>query len=519
MAQWDHGYVTDVTYTTNFYREITPIWLATTALLLGQRPPDLTRPFRYADLGCGHGFTTLVVAATCPEAEIWGFDFNPAHIEWATRLAGMAGLSNVHFVETSFADLAARPPADLPAFDFIVSHGVLSWISPENQRLLHEVIRQRLKPGGLAYVSYNVTTGWGAMLPVRTLMRLLTEASPLRTDLSSGETLDFVARVKDAGALLFPNNPWLETRLADMRRHDPRYIAHEYLNRDWHPIMFADVADAMAEAKCAYVGSATLTDNIDALSVPSAMVPLLGETRDLRLRETLRDVGAAQSFRRDLYRRGLAPLPLAEQRDLVDAVQLAWVGQPMPDPITFSTPLGSVTGKPEVYQPLLDGLRQGPLSVRAAYALAPFADAPLVELLQAFILLTAGNHAHPVAPGGDSAAARQGAQALNRAIAALNAAGGDVPRLAAPAIGSSLQVDLLDTLVLGALQSGQPADADGLAAYVLATLDRCGRSLQRDGQPVADAAETRSLAQERVRTTLVDRLPVFRALGILETAG
>lgn len=517
MAQWDHGYVTDVTYTTNFYREITPVWLATTALLLGQRPPDLTRPFRYADLGCGHGFTTLVVAATCPQAEVWGFDFNPAHVEWANRLAGMAGLANVRFVETSFAELAGRPAADLPDFDIMVSHGVLSWISPENQRLLRDVVRQRLKPGGLAYISYNVTTGWGAMLPVRTLMRLMTEASPLRTDQGVAETLDFVGRVKDAGALLFQNNPWLEARLADMRRHDPRYIAHEYLNRDWHPLMFVDVLDAMTEAKCSYIGSATLTDNIDTISGPPGIAPLLNAARDLRLRETLRDVGAAQNFRRDLYRRGTAPLSLAEQRDLLDAVHLAWVGQPVPDPITFSTPLGAVTGKPEVYQPLLDALRRGPLSVQAAQSMGPFAGAPLVELLQAFILLSAGNYAHPIAPGGDSAAARQSAQALNRAIATLNAAGGDVPRLAAPVIGSALQVDLLDTLVLGALESGHPADADGLAAYVLATLDRCGRSLQRDGKAVTDAAEARPLAQERVRTTLAERLPVFRALGMVTT--
>ena len=146
MAGWDDGYVTDVAYTTNFYREITPAWLATTCLLLGQRPPDLTRPFRYADLGCGHGFTALVVAATCPQAEVWAFDFNPAHIEWANRLAAAAGLTNVRFVEASFAELAALPEAALPAFDFMVSHGVLSWISPENRRLMLDVIRQRLRP-------------------------------------------------------------------------------------------------------------------------------------------------------------------------------------------------------------------------------------------------------------------------------------------------------------------------------------------------------------------------------------
>ena len=114
MAHWDDGYVTDVAYTSNFYREITPSWLGMTSLLLGHRPPDLARSFRYADLGCGNGFTALAIAATCPHAEVWGFDFNPAHIEFASSLANRAGLTNVHFVETSFADLAALPDSALP---------------------------------------------------------------------------------------------------------------------------------------------------------------------------------------------------------------------------------------------------------------------------------------------------------------------------------------------------------------------------------------------------------------------
>src|SRR5215831_11689871 len=136
MAQWDDGYVTDVAYTSNFYREITPSWLATTSLLLGQRPPDLAKPFAYADLGCGNGFTALSVAAACPHAEVWGLDVNPAHIEFASDLAIRTGLANAHFVETSFAALEAMPDAALPAFDFIVAHGVLSWISADNRRHL-----------------------------------------------------------------------------------------------------------------------------------------------------------------------------------------------------------------------------------------------------------------------------------------------------------------------------------------------------------------------------------------------
>jgi len=515
MAGWDDGYVTDVVYTTNFYREITPAWLAATSLLLGQRPPDLTRPFRYADLGCGHGFTALVVAATCPDAEVWGFDFNPAHVEWATRLAAEAGLTNAHFAEASFAELAARPEAALPSFDVMVSHGVLSWISPENRRLMVEVIRQRLRPGGLAYVSYNVSTGWAAMVPLRMLMRMLAEANPARTDLTATGILDFIGRMKEAGALFFQAHPRLDARLDDIRKQEARYIAHEYLNRDWHPVMFAEVAEAMVEAKCSFVGSATLSENVDALAAPPAMVPLLAESGDQVLRETLRDFASAQAFRRDLYRRGLSPIPATEHQIMLDELAIAPMGLTVPDPVTFSTPIGTVTGRTEIYRPLFDMLAEGPVSLRQARQATAYAGRPLMELLQAITLMIAGGFAHPVLPGGGSAAARQAALRLNRAIAAENAHGAELPRLAAPLIGSALQVDLLETLMVGDLLSGRPEDMDSLTASVLSGLERSGRTMQREGKPVTDPAEIRTMAAEVVQRFLERRTPVLRTLGVL----
>jgi SAM-dependent methyltransferase len=515
MAGWDDGYVTDVVYTTNFYREITPIWLATTCLLLGQRPPDLTRPFRYADLGCGHGFTALVIAATYPDAEVWGFDFNPAHVEWATRLAADAGLANAHFAEASFADLAARPEAALPSFDFMASHGVLSWVSPENRRLLLDVIRQRLRPGGLAYVSYNVTTGWAAMVPLRRLMCMLEEANPARTDLAAPAVLDFIERMRTAGALFFQANPTIESRLEDIRKQDARYIAHEYLNRDWHPLMFAEVAEGMADAKCGYVGSATLSENIDALAAPATMGPLLTETADRVLHETLRDFAAAQAFRRDLYRRGLSQMPASEQQMMLDELTIAPLGQTVPDPITFGTPIGTVTGRTEIYRPLFDMLAEGPVSLRQAREAAPYAGRPLMELLQAITLMMAGGYAHAVLPGGATAAARQAATRLNRVIAAENAHGAELPRIVAPLIGSALQVDLLETLMVGDLLFGRPADTESLVTSVLSGLERSGRTIQKEGKPVTDPAEMRTMAAEVVQRFLERRMPVLRTLGVV----
>lgn len=513
MSSWDDGYVTDTVYTNQFHREATPPWIATAALLLGHRPPDLSRPFRYADLGCAHGFSAITVAATCPHAEVWGFDFNPAHIESARNLADRAGLTNVHFEEVSFAELAARQANALPEFDFVVSHGVLSWISPENQRALMQVIDQRLRPGGLAYLSYNVTTGWAGMVPLRSLMYMLSAASRERSDVSVPGVLDFVDRMKAAGASFFSTYPLAENRLQDMRKLDPRYVAHEYLNRDWHPMMFVEVAGGMKEARCSYIGSATLSENIDAVSVPPGMVPLIAEAKDSFLRETLRDFGSGQGFRRDLYRRGVVPMAAAEHQQMLLDLTIGWTGLTAGEQVTIATPLGQLTGRPEIYRPLLAMLEAGPVSIRSAIGSQPLGGLSVQEVLQAVTLLIAGGFAHPLLPGGNGSVARASATRLNAAIAHLNAHGGDLGRVVLPALGSAMNVDMLESLAIGEIIAGHPVDLPSLTTAVAAGLARGGRSVQRDGQVVTDPAQAREIITTVLRTMLETRLPVLRSLG------
>ena len=515
MEPWDDGYVTDVPYTNAVYRETTPAWLAMATLLLGYRPPDLARPFRYADLGCGNGVSALTVAATSPHAEIDAFDFNPAHIEFARDLANRAGLTNIRFHEASFADIAAMPAAALPSFDIVVAHGVLSWISPANRAMVMGIIGQRLRAGGLAYVSYNVATGWAGMVPVRALMRMLSSARGERSDISVRALWATIDRLKEGGAAFFAANPALEARLANLRAQDPRYIAHELLNQDWHPLMFTDIADAMANIKCAYIGSATLVENIEAIGSPAGVLPLLAEAHDSRLRETLRDFGSNQAFRRDIYRRGAPVLPMPEHHRLLEGVVLHWTGQPAPGDLVFNTPLGAMTGNAAVYRPLLDALEAGPLTIAQAKAIPPFSDRPMVELLQALALMIGGGFVHPGLPLGDSAAARLATANLNRAVAGLNADGADMPCLASSSLGTALTVDMTETLLAGALIEGHSAEAVSLTAELERLLRRGNRSVQRDGRPVTDSAEATNIAEAMVRHALDKRIPLLRRLGVL----
>jgi Predicted methyltransferase regulatory domain/Methyltransferase domain len=517
MVRWSDGYQTAVTFTNQFCRETTPAWLALTSLLLGHRPPDLNRRFRYADLGCGNGLNAIVIAATYPHADVWGFDFNPAHIEAATVLANRAGLLNVRFVEISFADLAASPDAAMPGFEFIVAHGLMSCISPANRRHMIEIIGQRLQPGGLLYLSYAVSTGEPALVPLQVLMRMLAVATPDRPDLAVAGVFGSIERLKQVGAAFFQANPMLEEVLANIRRHDPRHIAHELFNQDFQPLMFAQVADLLADAKCDYIGSATLLENIDSISVPSGVATLLAEARDPRLKETLRDFGSARALRRDVYRRGRAPMPLAEQLAVLETTSLVGLGQGMPEArITIPTSIGPMTGRAEVYGPLLTLLEQRPPTLRQMWQIPALGERSLAELMEAVTFLVAGGYAHPTTQISGTAASFQAARRLNLAIAHGNREGAETTWLAAPAIGSALPVDLLETLVVAELLSGREVEPDRFAARIVALLGQSGRGFQREGRPITDPTEVRLLVVELVRGSVDRRIPMLRRVGILD---
>jgi SAM-dependent methyltransferase len=515
MARWDDGYVTDVAYTTNAYQEAAPSWLAACSVLLGYRPPDLTAPFRYADLGCGNGLSTLITAATNPHAEVWGFDFNPTHIENARGMASRAGLANAHFEETSFEALAHDERIPGGTFDFVVSHGVLSWISLENRRYLTAIIGRLLRPGGLSYLSYNTTAGWSGVEPLRLLMRQLTEADPRRTDQSAPDSFRVLEQLRTGGAMFFRAHPGLEARLEQMKAQDPRYIAHEFLNRDWYPLMFAEVAEAMAETKTIYIGSATVMENLDAVSVPEAILPVLAATHDGATRETIRDLASAKSFRRDLWRKGGELLPAQEHISLLDRLSLVWSGKVMEAEITFTGPVGNVTGQPEFYRPLVDAVREAPVTIGELRALPGLKDRPVGEFVQAAILLMGGGFAHPASPHGCQPDTRAGAARLNAAIVDRLRLGVDLHRLAAPLIGSSIAADVIEALVIGQLLSDASPDPERLIDAVLADVAGSGRSLLRDGQPLKETADARALVGENVRGLLSRRYQMLRELGVI----
>jgi SAM-dependent methyltransferase len=510
MPRWNEGTIIDIPARLRFQRETTPIWLVTACTLLGSRAPSLSKPFRYADLGCGAGFTALTVAATNPRAEVWGFDFNPANIETARDLADQAHLTNVRFEEVSFAAIAER---ELPEFDFMVADAVLSVVSPDNQARVQGLIGRHLRPGGLAYLGYNAETGWADFAPAQVLMRMLFEAGTEASDFAVAGTFPYLDRLRTGGALYFQRNPVLEGRIAEIRRRPAADLAHEFLGQEWHPLTFADVCDAMAEAKCDFLGRATLHENIAAEAVPPAMLPLLDDTASVRIRETMQDVAAATAYRRDIYRRGLNFLAVAEHQGQLAAITVAALDHA--DPAKPRWP-GHAPPDPALYRPLTEALRRGPLTVAGAHALRDLRDDPIEAAADAVAMLIAAGHAHPIMPPllGREAAAAVGR--LNDVIIDAITRGEELGYLVSPVLGTAFESNAWEILTVGALLYGRrPDDLAGLTDGVLLAMRRGGRSVVRDGAVVEDAREAKTILGEVIVGILEHRVPVFRALGVL----
>jgi SAM-dependent methyltransferase len=518
MAAWNDGYIFDVAYTSGFYREIAPGWMAAAAMLLGHRPPDLSRPFRYAELGCGHGLSLNVFAASNPNGAFHGFDFNPAHVESGRRMATRAGLSNVHFHEMSFGDLAEAPTGSgegrFQQFDFIVAHGIWSWVSPAVRQQMAASIRRHLAPGGLLYVSYNNLAGWASLLPVQKFMlewsRVHPGSSPERTQ----GAINFVREMAKAEAAFFPANPAVAARLDATNNMDPRYLAHEYLNANWDPTTFAQVADVLGEAKVGYIGSATLIENIDAVAVPPNALKLMQGTTDQRLREMMRDFGANRSFRRDLYRRGTEQPPSGEQREMLDAIHIVGTGREKEQNIQIPTGIGQLGLRQDIYGPILERLAQGPMTLAELRQTKALSPQPLSETLQAVAFLMTGGLAHPtLGPAADPAAVAT-ARALNGAIAAANAAGAANVVLASPLTGSGVPADFAETLILPEIMAGR-GSAEALVDYIIGRLAHTGRSVVKDGKPVTDQAAARTEMAATVTRLMADREGLWKRLGLL----
>ena len=300
------GYITDVMYPDQFQRETQPLWLVSVLAGLGRRGPDLTRPYTWLELGCGSGFNAMLAAAGNPLGRFIGIDANAEQIALARRRAQAAGLRNLEFHCLDFAQALAGG-AVLPPCDFIVTHGVYSWVDETTRQAMRGLVARHLRPGGLFYVAYMSHPGAVSFSAAQRLMRMATRHVAGSSAERARAGLALVQRMAQAGAGYFVEHPAALREMQRVDQADANYLAHEFLNDVWQSMHVADVMAELAACGCDYAGSAVPLDNIDAVSLPGGMAAIVAEMRqngaDAAQLETAKDIARNQNQRRDIYQR------------------------------------------------------------------------------------------------------------------------------------------------------------------------------------------------------------------------
>ncbi|MBI4862638.1 MAG: methyltransferase regulatory domain-containing protein [Candidatus Riflebacteria bacterium] len=505
-ARWTEGYVSEVDYTHGFYREMGPTFLRFALTLASRDSPDPSAPFTFCELGFGHGVTLNVLAAACPHGEFWGTDFNPAHAAGARALARSAGLANVHIHEDSFAEFLDR---QTPEFDYVCLHGVYSWVSTENHKRILEIVRRKLRPGGLVYVSYNCLPGWAVGLPLRHLLASHVEAAsgPIMQRLESAK--ESVRKLHQVKAQFFTTNPPANRLLDDLLGRPPKYLVHEYLNRDFHANYFSEVAAEFAEAKLTYAGTATLVDLVDPLNFSEETAALVAPIQDPVLQETVRDFLVNKQFRRDGFVKGPRSLTEAERSERLRSLRFGLKVPRLDAPRRVRCARGEVALQEDVYGPLLDRMAQGPASLDELMRSPELAKLGLPRLLQALAILVGIGSAEPAHPSEIAATAAAPVGRLNDVLVDRAERIDEISVLVSPVLGTAVKAGRIDQLLLRALQAGDP-----LSSSVWQVLSSKGQRLAREGKRIESEEENLALLEKLAIAFRDTLLPVWQKLGV-----
>lgn len=230
-----------------------PDHLATLALLHGLEPPTLAT-CRVLELGCADGANLLPMAYDLPGASFVGIDLSPRQIESGRRRIEDLGIANVDLRAMSLFDV----DAGFGQFDYIVAHGLFSWVSEAAQEKILEICRANLVPNGVAYVSYNTFPGWHTGMMVREMLLYHTRGcrDPEEVVARSVSLLRFLAEAntgqEDEHALAL-RYAW--ERLQHLQDR-PSYFLHDFLEEENRPLYFHQLAERAARHGLQYMTDA-----------------------------------------------------------------------------------------------------------------------------------------------------------------------------------------------------------------------------------------------------------------------
>ena len=272
-----------IPYPTSPFRQTRPERLSAIARLFGLEAPPAEK-CRVLELGCSMGGNLIVMAQDHPGSRFLGIDASSRQIGEGWKTIDALGLKNIQLKQLDILDIGD----DVGEFDYIISHGVYSWVPPPVQSKMLEICQRHLAPNGVAYISYNTYPGWHIRGIVRDMMfyRGVQFTDP-QTSLAQAKSLvQFVAQSSKGADT--PYQRLLQSELKHIGQMEDYYLHHEHLEENNQPLYFHEFARRLAVNGLQYLGDADFST-------------MVSSNFSAEVAKTLQELGAHDIVRMEQY--------------------------------------------------------------------------------------------------------------------------------------------------------------------------------------------------------------------------
>ncbi len=290
-----------VAYPSPAFPQTHPDRLATIATLHGLEPAPAER-CRVLELGCGNGGNLIPMAYVLKGSTFLGLDAAGSAIESGSAQIAALGLTNVALRHVDLLDAS-----DLGTFDYVIAHGLYSWVPPAVQERVLAIASEALAPNGVAYVSYNALPGCHVRNAMREMMRWHVRdfAEPAE---KIGQARSLVRFLKELARLRPVFSAILEETLEYQDLQEDAVLFHDDLADFNEPLLFVDFIERASRHRLKFLSEADYCDMAvwDANSPAGRFLLKVGEESIVQ-QQQYRDFLVFRRFRQTLLCREEAP--------------------------------------------------------------------------------------------------------------------------------------------------------------------------------------------------------------------
>ncbi|HLN01863.1 MAG TPA: methyltransferase regulatory domain-containing protein [Bryobacteraceae bacterium] len=277
------------------FAETHPERLAILATLFGMTPAPVDR-CRVLELGCGDAGNLLPMAFELPDCSFTGIDLAGSAIARGQELAGHIGLTNLHLQQLDLLEF----DSSFGEFDYIIAHGLYSWVPPQIRERILEICKTHLAQNGVAYISYNAYPGGHLRDAIRRMMQFHVRgvAGIQEKCRRARALLEFLVEARAEQDIY---HAFLRSELQSFLERSPTHFFHDELSECNNRFYFYEFVRDASRHGLQYLSEARLLTSQASTLPPDAVEKMLAFSQDDELvRQQYLDFVKLRNFRQSL---------------------------------------------------------------------------------------------------------------------------------------------------------------------------------------------------------------------------